>query len=42
VPILPLLGLADLGIHETFDTGPVEIRKERIQEVRSRAAPVEH
>ena len=36
VPILPILGLADLGIHETFDNGPVEIRKERIREVQSR------
>jgi aminoglycoside phosphotransferase (APT) family kinase protein len=41
VPILPLLGLADLGIHETFETGPVEIREERIQEVQSRV-PTAH
>jgi aminoglycoside phosphotransferase (APT) family kinase protein len=37
VPILPILGLADLGIHETYDTGPVEIRKERIREVKGAA-----
>lgn len=38
VPILPILGLADLGIHETFDNGPVEIREERIRKARSRVA----
>lgn len=36
VPILPILGLADLGIHEAFDNGPVDIRAERIQELQSR------
>jgi aminoglycoside phosphotransferase (APT) family kinase protein len=41
VPILPILGLADLGIHETFDNGPVEIREERIHEVQSRI-PADH
>ncbi len=30
VPIPPILGLADLGIYEQFDNGPVEIREERI------------
>jgi aminoglycoside phosphotransferase (APT) family kinase protein len=38
VPILPILGLADLGIHDRFDSGPVEIRPERIAEVKSRAS----
>jgi aminoglycoside phosphotransferase (APT) family kinase protein len=38
VPILPILGLADLGINEQFENGPVEIRMERIQEVRSQVA----
>jgi aminoglycoside phosphotransferase (APT) family kinase protein len=41
VPILPLLGLADLGITEQFDNGPVEIGEERILEVRSRVAAVQ-
>jgi aminoglycoside phosphotransferase (APT) family kinase protein len=38
VPMLPVLGLAELGIHDTFETGPVGIRKERFREVRARAA----
>jgi len=38
VPILPLLGLADLGVDGQFDTGPVEIREERIREVESRVS----
>jgi hypothetical protein len=38
VPVLPILGLAELDIDEQFDNGPVEIRKERIQEVRSQVA----
>jgi aminoglycoside phosphotransferase (APT) family kinase protein len=40
VPILPLLGLADLGIDGQFETGPVEIREERIREVQSQAAAI--
>jgi aminoglycoside phosphotransferase (APT) family kinase protein len=38
VEILPLIGLADLGINEQLETGPIAIREERILEVQSRSA----
>jgi len=41
VPILPILGLADLGINEQFENGPVDIRTERIQEVQAKV-PAAH
>jgi aminoglycoside phosphotransferase (APT) family kinase protein len=41
VPILPLLGLADLGVSGQFENGPVEIRPERILDVQSRV-PAAH
>ena len=40
VPILPLLGLADLGVDGQFETGPVEIREERILEVQAQASAI--
>jgi aminoglycoside phosphotransferase (APT) family kinase protein len=36
VPMLPVLGLAEFGIRDTFENGPVGIRKERIREVQTR------
>lgn len=38
VEILTILGLSDLGITETIETGPVAIRQERILDVQSRGA----
>jgi aminoglycoside phosphotransferase (APT) family kinase protein len=41
VEILPLVGLADLGISEQLESGPIAISQERILEVQSKA-PVAH
>ena len=38
IPLFTQLGLADLGVDETLDDGPVLPREERIQEVQSKAA----
>lgn len=40
VEILPLVGLADLGISEHLESGPISIRQERIVEVQSKAPAV--
>jgi aminoglycoside phosphotransferase (APT) family kinase protein len=40
VEILTIIGLADLGVSESYETGPIAIREERIQQVQSQVAAV--